>query len=253
MGRQLNSGIASSLRSPVVYGWHRLFRNLEVSQNMSENKIRFSLLEKYYQQYLADEISANFIQSVSQYYTTATLERLFQCGDRNNRRASILALGYLGDFSCNETMGRAMLDNDRGVRMLADHSIRDIWPRQGTPTEQSLVRKLYRLNDVDQFEEAIEVSTMLLRGNPELAEAWNQRAISYCALGDFENAVEDCKETLNCNRFHFPAAMGLGHCCLQLDDPQSALEGFRLALKINPDLDGVRKHILQLERAIDEG
>jgi tetratricopeptide (TPR) repeat protein len=219
---------------------------------MSEKKVRFSLLEKYYQQYLNDEISANFIHSVCQHYSLATLERVYFTSDRTGRRAAILALGFLGDFSHNETMGRAMSDSDRGVRMLADHGIREIWPRQGLPVEQEGVKQLYRLNDLDFFEEAIEKSTMLIRNNPLLAEAWNQRAIAYCALGEFENAIEDCKETLNCNRFHFPAAMGLGHCCLQLEDPQSALEGFRLALQINPELDGVRKHVRYLERTLDE-
>ena len=219
---------------------------------MSEKKVRFSLLEKYYQQYLRDEISANFIQSVSEHYSLATLERVYHSNDRTGRRAAILALGYLGDFSLNETMGHALVDSDRGVRLLADHGIREIWPRQGSPAEQEGVRELYRLNDHDYFEDAIDTANLLIRGNPSLAEAWNQRAIAYCALGDFENAIEDCKETLNCNRFHFPAAMGLGHCCLQLEDLQSALEGFRLALKINPELDGVRKHIRYLERALDE-
>jgi tetratricopeptide (TPR) repeat protein len=219
---------------------------------MSENKVRSALLVRYYQQYLMDEISANFIHGISQHYTVPTLERLYQLGDRTARRAAILALGYLGDYSCNETMGWALVDRDRGVRMLADNGIREIWPRQGAPAEQAVVRRLYRLNDLDDFEEVIEAATILIRSNPSLSEAWNQRAIAYCALGDFENAIEDCKETLNCNRFHFPAAMGLGHCCLQLEAPQAALDGFRLALKINPELDGVRKHVRYLERTLDE-
>jgi tetratricopeptide (TPR) repeat protein len=219
---------------------------------MSVKKVRSSLLEKYYQQYLMDELSANFIHAISQHYTIATLERLFFSGDRIARRAAVLAIGYLGDYSCNETMGGALVDKDRGVRMLADHGIREIWMRQGTPQEQARVQRLYRLNDVDDFEDAIETATGLIRNNPELSEAWNQRAIAYCALGDFENAIEDCKETLVVNRFHFPAAMGLGHCCLQIEEPVAALEGFRLALKINPELDGIRKHVRYLERTLDE-
>lgn len=199
-----------------------------------------------------DEISANFIYAVSQHYTVPTLERLFQLGDRTARRAAILALSYLSDYSSNEILGSALVDSDRGVRLLADNGIREIWPRQGGPAEQAAVRRLYRLNDIDDFEEVIETATILIRTNPSLGEAWNQRAIAYCAIGDFENAIEDCKETLNCNRFHFPAAMGLGHCCLQLDDPQAALDGFRLALKINPELEGIRKHVRYLERTLEE-
>ncbi len=150
-------------------------------------------------------------------------------------------------------MGRALVDDDRAVRLLADHGIRQIWPRQGTAGQQGAVQRLYRLNAQDRLEEVICAATELINANAELGEAWNQRAIAYCAEGEFEAAIEDCRETLICNRFHFPAAMGLAHCCLQLDDVHSALEGFRLALKINPDLEGVRNHILHLERNLKDG
>lgn len=218
---------------------------------MSEESLRCSLLDLSYQQYLTDENSANYIRAVSQHYSIATLERLAADGDRLGRRAAILAIGFLGDFDSNETMGRALVDDDRGVRMLADHGIRQIWTRQGTLAQQSAVKKLYRLNSQDRLEEVIDAATLLINLNSDLAEAWNQRAIAYCAFGEFEAAIEDCQETLNCNRFHFPAAMGLAHCCLQLDDAHAALESFRLALKLNPDLDGVRNHILHLERSLD--
>jgi tetratricopeptide (TPR) repeat protein len=122
--------------------------------------------------------------------------------------------------------------------------------RQGTPAQQLAVQRLYRLNNQDQLHEVIDLATILISQNPELGEAWNQRALAYCAEGEFEAAIEDCQETLNCNRYHFPAAMGLAHCCLQLDDASAALEGFRLALRINPDLDGVRNHIQHLERSL---
>lgn len=218
---------------------------------MSESKVRSTMLERYYHQYLTDENSADFLSAVSRDYNLATLQRLYEIGHRVARRAAVMALGFVGDFRCNETMGQALNDDDRGVRMLADHGIRDIWTRQGSLSQQNQVRLLYRLNDLDQFEDAILVANQLLQSNQQLAEAWNQRAIAYCALGEFENAIEDCRETLNCNRYHFPAAMGLAHCCLQIEEPQAALDGFRLALRINPELDMVRRHVTQLERSLE--
>jgi tetratricopeptide (TPR) repeat protein len=219
---------------------------------MSDEFIRYPMLEMFYQQYLTSEHSADFIQSVSSSYTVGSLERLARHGQCLSRRAAVLAIGFLGDFSCNETLGRALVDDDRCVRMLADHGVREIWPRQGTPAQQSGVTQLYRLNAVNRTEDAIDLASSLICENHELGEAWNQRAIAFCAEGDFRGAIEDCKESLNCNRFHFPAAMGIGHCCLQLDDPVSALEGFRLALRINPDLEGVRSQIHHLERTLED-
>jgi tetratricopeptide (TPR) repeat protein len=220
---------------------------------MSEKIVRYPLLDLYYQQYLTDENSADFIRSVSRNYTMGSLERLSRYGDRLSRRAAILAIGFVGDFSCNEIMGQAMVDGDRAVRLLADHGIRQIWQRQGTLSQQAVVQRLYRMNEQDRLEEVIDTATILINVSPDLGEAWNQRAIAHCAEGDFEAAIDDCRETLNCNRFHFPAAMGLAHCCLQMDESHAALEGFRLALKINPDLDGVRNHIAHLERTLEGG
>lgn len=136
--------------------------------------------------------------------------------------------------------------------MLADHGIRSVWTRQGTFSEQAQLKKLYQWTSQHKMFDVIEGATILIESNPNLAEAWNQRAIAFSAEGQFESAIEDCKETLNCNRFHFPAAIGMAHCCLQLDDQNAALEYFRLALMINPDLEGVRGHVQHLEKIVNE-
>ena len=219
---------------------------------MTEDFNRFPLVDCLYHRYLADENSAAFIQAISQVYSLGTLERLARFGQPLSRRAAVLAIGFLGDFNVNETMGRALVDQDRGVRMLADHGIRQVWMRQGSAAEQSSVKRLHWLSTRHEMDQLIVESTMLIEANPNLAEAWNQRAIGFSAEGDLEAAIEDCKETLNCNRFHFPAAIGLAHCCLQVNDSRAALDSFRLALDINPDLEGVRRHILHLEKTANE-
>lgn len=219
---------------------------------MSESDSRYPKLDLIYQQYLTDENSAAFIRSVSSTYAIATLERLAEYGQRISRRAAILSLGFLGDFSSNETLGRALSDNDRAVRLLADHGVREIWQRQGTENQQQALKEIYRLVSREQMDDAIDCATDLINLNPYIGEAWSQRAIAYCHEGFFEAAAEDCKEALNCNRYHFPAAMGLAHCCLQLDDAPAALKGFRLALEINPDLEGVRQQVSHLERILED-
>lgn len=219
---------------------------------MSEDFSRFPLVDCLYHRYLSDENSAAFIQGISQAYSLGTLERLARFGQPLSRRAAVLGIGFLGDFSVNETMGRALVDEDRGVRMLADHGIRQVWMRQGSAAEQSSVKRLHWLSTRHEMDQLIVEATLLIESNPTLAEAWNQRAIGFSAEGDLEAAIEDCKETLNCNRFHFPAAIGLAHCCLQVNDSSAALESFRLALDINPDLEGVRRHIRHLEKTANE-
>lgn len=218
---------------------------------MSETEIRYPLLDRLYQRYLADEDSASFIFDVASQYRISTLKRLAVAGQRISRRASVLALGFLGDFAVNEVMGCALSDGDRAVRLLADHGIRQVWKRQGNPTEQAAIQRLYRLSALDHYEQLADESTLLIVKNPALGEAWNQRAIARWGVGDFRGAADDCREALNCNRYHFPSAMGMAHCCLQLDDPSAALDCFRLAISINPELEGVRNHISRLEKKLD--
>ncbi len=215
---------------------------------MSE-KLRYPILDRFYQRYLDDEDSANFIRGVVGHYTIGSLRRLAQHGQVTSRRAAVMMIGFIGDFSENEIMGKALSDRDRAVRMLADNGIRDLWSRQGQPEEQLKLGRLYKLVTNHQMDQAILVANELIDLNPEIGDAWSQRAIAYCAKGDTIAAVEDCCEALNRNRYHFLAAIGMGHCCLQLDDNSGALSAFRLALQINPDLENVRTRIHQLERA----
>ena len=156
---------------------------------MSEAPLRYPLLDQLYQQYLNDENAARFIQSLSRHYTISTLERLADSGQTISRRAAILALSFVGDYSSNEVMGFAMLDPDRAVRLLADHGIRQIWLRQGDRGQQQLVRRLHRLVAINRLEEAIELATRVLEQHDDLGEVWNQRAIAFCGLGDFHSAI----------------------------------------------------------------
>ena len=45
------------------------------------------------------------------------------------RRASALALGMLGDRDAVESLGRALADTDRGVRLASDDSFRALLVR----------------------------------------------------------------------------------------------------------------------------
>lgn len=218
---------------------------------MSDDFSRIPLLEKYYQHYLDDENSATFIKSVSHVYRLGTLERLAGHGGIISRRAAVLSLGFLGDFRFNETMGRALSDSDRAVRILADHGIREIWLRDGAPYQQKMLRKIMQLNNRCRLHESIELADNLIAINPNIAETWNQRAIAKYGLQDYSNAIEDCRESMYLNRFHFGASLGVANCYMQLEQTLPALEFFRLAISINPDMECVRTQIDQLERTLE--
>ena len=44
----------------------------------------------------------------------------------------------------------------------------------------------------------------------------------------------------------------MGRAYLEMGDPVSALESFRRALKLNPDLEGVRLQVARLARMVED-
>ncbi len=211
---------------------------------------REPLLTQHYRDYLESQDAASFIQRVAIRYGCATLERLAISGDRYDRRASVLALGYMGEYTSNEAMGRALIDRDRGVRAIAETGIQEVWRRVGSRDQRCALRQVVRLNIAKQHDQAIEMATRLIHESPWIAEAWAQRGAAYYHLCQYEAAIRDCHQALEINPYQFTAAAGMGQCYLRIDNPMAALESFRRALRLNPGMEEVRAQVIQLQRAI---
>lgn len=205
---------------------------------------------RQYRQYLDDQDSAQFIQAVARRYSCGTLERLAISEDRNARRAAVLALGFMGSYTSNAVMGRALVDRDRGVRTLAENGIKDLWCRSGSREQRLTLRNIVRLNQTKQHGEAARLATDLIHESPWIAEAWCQRGMSYYHLGEYDASIRDCHQALEINPYHFTAAAGMGQCYLLVDNPVAALEAFRRSLRLNPSMEEVRAQVIRLQRSI---
>jgi tetratricopeptide (TPR) repeat protein len=145
-----------------------------------------------------------------------------------------------------------MNDNDRSVRLLAENGIRELWCRDGSPEQRRQLARIIRYNRTREYLTVLGEATHLIDESPWFAEAWNQRAIANYYLGRFSSAVSDCRRTLELNGYHYAAAIGMAYCYLELDDARSALDSFRWALRLNPDLEDVRMRISFLRQAFEE-
>jgi tetratricopeptide (TPR) repeat protein len=216
------------------------------------NQLRSPVIVAYYHRYLNHQDSAVFIHQVSERYTCESLERLVVMGDCIARRAAVLALSCVGDFSSNAVLGRALVDRDRGVRSIAASGIRELWCRVGNRQQRQLLQIIVRLNDSKRYEEAIHTATDLIHESPWIAEAWCQRGTAHYHRGQYEAAVRDCHQALEINPYHFTAAAGMGQCYLLQNNPVAALEAFRRALRLNPGLEEVRAQVVRLQRSLKE-
>jgi tetratricopeptide (TPR) repeat protein len=217
---------------------------------LTRRKSPTTVLDDLYREFLEDQDSTEFVRHVAERYTVGTLERLVTSTRRERRRAAVLALGHLANYDSNAVLGRALRDSDRLTRSLAENSIRSLWMRDGDAADRRSLATIVRLNSSQQYKEAVRQATDLIEQSPELAEAWNQRAIGHYCLARYQESISDCQRALELNPFHFGAAGGMGQCYVQLDDLPSALQWFRKALALNPSLEGVRASVSYLERSL---
>ncbi len=218
---------------------------------MAKERFRVPRILDLYERYLDNQDAALLVSATSESYTQGTLQRLASHPVREVRRGAVLALGFLGDYSSNHTLGRALLDEDRTVRTLADNGIRSVWVRAGGVKDQQELAAVLRLNAAQRHQAAMRRANRLIERAPWYAEAWHQRAVAAFAIGHFSDAIRDCHETLEVNPYHFVAATTMGQAYLELKNPVSALECFRRALRLNPDLEGVRAQVVRLARSVE--
>ncbi len=193
---------------------------------MDTRRVRIPVLVIYYNRYLTNNDCSIFLKRVARRYSCATLERLATVGDHTTRRAAVLALSLLGDYSSNAVLGRALVDRDRGVRTIAESGIRELWCRVSDRRHREKLRAILELNDQRRHEEAARLATELIHDSPWIAEAWCQRGIAHYHMSQYEAAIRDCHQALEINPYHFTAAAGMGQCYLVAGQPRRRAGSF---------------------------
>lgn len=217
---------------------------------MHRDELRHPILVGLYHRYLDDQQPAPFMMDLSKRYRLATLSRVALFGERESRRAAVLALTFLGGYEERHVFAKALRDTDRGVRLLSEEGIRDIWSRAGNSGQQHRLRSIKMLNEGALFEQALKLATALCIDSPSFAEALNQKAIAEFFLGEVTDSIQSCNQVLMINPEHYEAAVGLGHAFLEVDEPQAAIESFQHALDLNPHLDAIRAYIAKVQRTL---
>ena len=72
----------------------------------------------------------------------------------------------------------------------------------------------------------------------------------YYLAGQYDKSIADCHEVLKRNPRHFGALSGMGQIYLQLEDDENALQWYRRALEVNPNMLGVEMNVRMLEERL---
>jgi tetratricopeptide (TPR) repeat protein len=232
----------------TITRWSATWESVSVSV---QNPVQ-PVINSIYQAYLDHEDGERFNREVRERYFTATLERLAESGGVQTRRGAALAIGHIGNYSSNAVLGRLMRDDDRCVRVIAENGIRDLWMRDGNDKMQARLAEIVELNLDHKFADVVTLASTLIDDAPFFAEVWNQRAIALYQLKEYDDSANDCHQTLEINPYHFGAAVGMGHCYLEQGDGFGALDCFRRAIRLNPDMEEVRAQVEYLERMLEK-
>jgi len=172
--------------------------------------------------------------------------------DLETRRRAAAWMGEVGRMADAPALITALSDDDEVVRVFAEHSVWKLWSRSGDAEADGLLQIGIEQMSRGDGPAAVETFTKVIERKPDFAEAWNKRATVYFLMGEHEKSLKDCDEVMKRNPAHFGALAGYGQIYLRLDQPERALDYFRRALRVNPNLRGVSEMVPQLEQLLKE-
>jgi tetratricopeptide (TPR) repeat protein len=211
-----------------------------------------SALARFYHSFLETQDSAGFITAIARRYEVATLMAMAQRGGTVRRRAAVLALGFLGNFSVNSIMGKALCDEDRGVRLIAESGIHTVWMSVGNAAQRQRLLMAERLIAAEQLRQATKIILNIRAQVPTFAETSRLLGVAHFAGGRVRAARSEFRQTIIDNPYQYQAAIGLGNTSARLGDAAGALRWFRRALRINPNLEMIRLHVAQLSKPSEQ-
>lgn len=215
---------------------------------MSKSRCEVSQLVHWYRDFLEHGRSAAFVSCVATRYDVATLVRLAKSSDFENRRAAVLALGMLGDQSSIATVGRAMRDQDRCVRLVAELAFEDLCRREFGDGPARILSTARRHIDGGRFDKAQTILNRLTDQLPSFAEAWYLQAVVRYEKHEFVQAVGVARRAASLNANHFGAQTIEAKSWLEIGSTTRALEAFRRSFAINPSQTQVEGYIDLLAR-----
>lgn len=115
-----------------------------------------------------------------------------------------------------------------------------IWGETGDSDTDQLMRGGEEAVAQQNWPAAMAAFNTVLDQRPDLAEAWNMRAMILYAAARPDEAARDAERALALDPRHFGALSGRGLIELDRNDPAEALIWFRKALAVNPYMPELR-------------
>jgi tetratricopeptide (TPR) repeat protein len=129
-----------------------------------------------------------------------------------------------------------------------EQQIRQLWLNSGTPAVTLLMSRGLREMKADATPDAIEDFTAAITLDPNLAEAYHQRAIARFAGGDTAGAIADIQVTLQREPRSFAALQTLSAIAESRKDWKGAYDAWQKVLEVDPKTPGGQDRLKDLRR-----
>ena len=129
-----------------------------------------------------------------------------------------------------------------------EQAIWKLWMTSDSPTAEILLAQAVKASAAGDNESALKILDGLIDVHPEFMEAWNRRATVYFLMGRYAESLADIDQVLARGPRHFGALSGLGKIKRKLGDLAAARTAFGDALAINPNMDGVKRALEEIDR-----
>ncbi len=198
---------------------------------------------------LAQQDVAGLLALLKSQWSPDQLRALLRSEHVDAKKVALLAMALVGPSCCCEELALQLRDPDPIINQLAEHALWAVWFRSGKceKANQLVCRGAEALDGKDLLA-AIELFSQAIHVDPNFAEAYNQRAIAYYLLEEYEKSVADCRRAILRMPCHFGAWSGSGHCHAHLNEIPQAIECYQKALCINPHLECVRETVTELQK-----
>ncbi|MHC4089620.1 MAG: tetratricopeptide repeat protein [Planctomycetota bacterium] len=202
--------------------------------------------------HLAHRDESGLTAELQRNWSLKQLVAFLECDDDNTVKLAAACLSVMGTFAHCRALAGALQHDDAVVAAVAEHALWRIWFRAGPDDACRDTKRAACLIARQRYQEAIDLLNEVTADAPDLAEAYNQRAIAYYLSDRHLEAIADFRRTVRLNPTHFAALAGMGHCFLHLGQYQRALEAYRAALDIHPRMDGLRQSIRQIRSVLNQ-
>lgn len=166
------------------------------------------------------------------------------------RAEGVVWLAANGAPTDDEPLRKRLVDESPFVRGIAEQALWMLWSRSGDEAVDKLMSAGAAQLQSGEINEAIATYSEIIRRRPEFAEGWNKRATALFMAGELRRSLADCDEVIKRNPHHFGALSGYGQIYFLLEQYEKAVEHWKRALAVNPNMESVERSLEAVEKLI---